>query len=322
MNQKSIITALAGLVTLAGFIFAGVKACRKLHRPRVLTRQESLDLKKGSFIFDREKYLAFMKQARTRSPVNYSFHTITHGENYWTIRKKYGIKSVFTIFGCNPFIPDVHARLSWQIVIPKKDGILHIAGKGETVESIADLYNLEKKESIERLANINKNFYGRFQEKQIVFVPWAKLPTEWMAEKLRQSYMRHAMFASPLGPRRVSSKFGMRKHPIFKVNRMHKGIDIPAKPGTSVHAAAGGVVAFKGWMTGYGRTVQLVHKNGFTTTYGHLRSYPKWLKPGIRVQKHQIIGWVGSTGWSTGPHLDFSIRKNGKPVNPLKYLGW
>lgn len=124
---------------------------------------------------------------------------------------------------------------------------------------------------------------------------------------------------APLSYRHISSGFtGARMHPITRKISAHYQIDYAAPSGTPVVASARGTVASAGWEGGWGNMIRLTHDNGYTTHYGHLRAFAKGLRAGESVSRGQIIGYVGSTGWSTGPHLDYGVKLNGVPINPLK----
>jgi murein DD-endopeptidase MepM/ murein hydrolase activator NlpD len=129
--------------------------------------------------------------------------------------------------------------------------------------------------------------------------------------------LRKAFLRSPLRFTRISSRFATsRLHPILRVRRPHLGVDYAAPIGTPVHAAADGVVAFAGWLGGFGRTVRVRHKNGYETLYGHLSRLD--VRPGQRVAQGQRVGAVGRTGLATGPHLDYRMRRDGRFVDPLR----
>lgn len=119
------------------------------------------------------------------------------------------------------------------------------------------------------------------------------------------------------GGGRLSSRFGYRVHPIFKSRRMHAGIDLAAPRGTPIYASGDGVVEKAQRVSGYGLYVQLEHVNGYETGYGHMSRIADGMKPGVRVRQGQVIGYVGSTGNSTGNHLHFEIRINGRVQDPL-----
>lgn len=114
------------------------------------------------------------------------------------------------------------------------------------------------------------------------------------------------------------SGFGMRRHPILRRRRMHKGVDWAAPRGTRIYAAGDGVIHQAGWKAGYGRWVSIRHKNGYVTGYAHQSRIAKGIKRGVPVKQGQVIGYVGSTGFSTGPHLHYEVMVNGRHVNPLK----
>lgn len=116
---------------------------------------------------------------------------------------------------------------------------------------------------------------------------------------------------------RLSSRYGYRTHPIFKNRRLHAGIDLAAPRGTPIYAGGDGEVDIAGWTGGYGRYVAIDHVNGFRTTYAHMSRIADGLRPGDRVKQGQLIGYVGSTGNSTGNHLHYEILINGRTVDPL-----
>ena len=131
--------------------------------------------------------------------------------------------------------------------------------------------------------------------------------------------LRKQLLKAPLKYTRISSRFTYaRKHPIYKVYRPHTGVDFAAPAGTPVYAVADGTVIFKGWNGGGGNTLKIKHAGNLQTAYLHLSKYAKGIAQGTRVSQGQLIGYVGSTGASTGPHLDFRIWKNGTPIDPLK----
>lgn len=131
--------------------------------------------------------------------------------------------------------------------------------------------------------------------------------------------MRKAFLKAPLSYTRISSEFTYsRRHPITRKVRPHTGIDYAAPAGTEVMSIGDGVVVYKGFRTAEGNMVKIKHNSVYTSAYLHLSRYGRGLNVGDRVRQGQVIGYVGSTGYSTGPHLDFRIWKNGTPINPLK----
>lgn len=128
---------------------------------------------------------------------------------------------------------------------------------------------------------------------------------------------KEGFLRSPLEFSRVSSGFSMRLHPVFGTWREHKGVDYAAPHGTAVKATADGVVEFVGQQNGYGNFIVLRHREKYTTAYGHLSGFARQIKPGTKVVQGETIGYVGSTGWATGPHLHYEFRINNVHQDPL-----
>ncbi len=128
--------------------------------------------------------------------------------------------------------------------------------------------------------------------------------------------MTKSLMKTPINGARLSSSYGMRKHPILGYNKMHKGVDFAAPTGTPIFAAGNGVIEFAGRNGGYGKYIRIRHDSTYKTAYAHLSSYKKGIYSGARVKQGDIIGYVGSTGRSTGPHLHYEIIVNGKQINP------
>ncbi len=119
------------------------------------------------------------------------------------------------------------------------------------------------------------------------------------------------------GGGRLRSRFGMRVHPIFGTRKLHTGVDLAAPRNTPIYAAGDGIVKRAQWVSGYGRFTEIQHRNGYLTRYAHQNKFAEGIAPGVAVRQGQIIGYVGSTGNSTGNHVHFEVRINGNPVDPL-----
>ncbi|MEM1022439.1 MAG: M23 family metallopeptidase [Myxococcota bacterium] len=122
---------------------------------------------------------------------------------------------------------------------------------------------------------------------------------------------------SPVKFATITSRFGLRRHPVLKYVRAHKGVDYGAPRGTGIWAVGGGVVTWAARRGGYGRLVEVRHRNGLSTRYAHLSRYGPGIRKGTRVRQKQVIGYVGSSGMATGPHLHFEVLRQGRQTNPL-----
>jgi murein DD-endopeptidase MepM/ murein hydrolase activator NlpD len=124
-----------------------------------------------------------------------------------------------------------------------------------------------------------------------------------------------ALMKTPINGARLSSTFGMRKHPILGYNKMHRGTDFAAPTGTPIMASGSGIIEQVGWNGAYGKYIRIKHNSKYKTAYAHLNGYARGIKKGAKVRQGQIIGYVGSTGRSTGPHLHYEVLVNGKRMN-------
>jgi murein DD-endopeptidase MepM/ murein hydrolase activator NlpD len=185
----------------------------------------------------------------------------------------------------------------------------------------------ERREALDELeaARAAKQKVLAAAEKQIS--AWEKQEDELLAESKRiEELIKKAAQQAAKGSGdltrpvygAVTSGFGYRIHPIFHVRKMHTGVDFDVDMGTPIKAAAAGTVIFAGWRGGYGKCTIIAHGGGIVTLYGHQSQI--LVSAGQQVKQGQVIGKVGSTGYSTGPHLHFEVRVNGSPVDPLKYL--
>lgn len=117
---------------------------------------------------------------------------------------------------------------------------------------------------------------------------------------------------------RISSLFGYRRHPIYKTTKFHSGVDYAAPRGTAIYASGSGTIEMARYVNGYGNFIKIRHNSEYETAYGHMHKFASGMRPGVKVKKGQIIGYVGSTGRSTGPHLHFEILRKGQRIDPLK----
>ncbi|MFW6358239.1 MAG: murein hydrolase activator EnvC family protein [Chroococcales cyanobacterium] len=185
---------------------------------------------------------------------------------------------------------------------------------------------LAQKSEIEAQYNVQQQLISRLnQDQEALDAAYEQLAkdSEAIGELIRQRVMdkRPRSGTGQLiypSKGKITSKFGWRKHPISGKTRLHNGIDLGATYGTPIHAADSGTIIFSGWYGGYGNTVIIDHGDGFTTLYAHASKL--YVTEDSNIQQGETIAAIGSSGLSTGPHLHFEVRKNGKPVDPLDYL--
>ena len=181
--------------------------------------------------------------------------------------------------------------------------------------------------SYETLINESRNefSYGKIKYINLIF---KKNNLEYFYFKTNDGYVNYfnkegknaqkSLMKTPIDGARLSSSFGMRKHPISGYNKMHKGLDFAAPKGTPIYAAGNGVIEYVGKNGGYGNYIRIRHNSSYKTAYAHLSKYKKGIYKGLRVNQGEIIGYVGSTGISTGPHLHYEVIYMNKQINPKK----
>ena len=129
--------------------------------------------------------------------------------------------------------------------------------------------------------------------------------------------VRKALMRTPINGARLSSGYGMRRHPILGYNKKHLGVDFAAPTGTPIYAGGDGTITMLGWHGNFGKYIRIRHNSTYSTGYAHLNGYAKGMKRGKRVRQGQVIAYVGSTGMSTGPHLHYEVMRGNKRINPM-----
>jgi LysM repeat protein len=244
--------------------------------------------------------------------VKVTVHTVQMGENYWTIAKNNNL-DVYSLIGANPTMP-FRAKIKQTMNLLSRKGVLHVVAKGEELAKIALDYGVDEKTL--KIEN-GIHWWHNLHEGDVVFIPNAK--PLLMVKEWKDYFSRRGIFGDPLGHwEKINSPFGVRVDPLTGDTRHHGGVDLHAKYGDPVYAAANGKVVFTGVSGGYGNLIVVAHGNGLQTYYGHLSKI--YAKTGQRVHRGTLIGRVGATGRVTGPHLHFEIRKNGRAQDPLLYI--
>ncbi len=238
-------------------------------------------------------------------------YKIRSRDNVKKIAKRFGLRPD-TVISVNNLKSRKSIRIGEHLIIPNRNGTIHTIKNGESLDTIAKKYK-KYRVTTEKLQNIN----GIFEEEKLVagtklFIPGGRLPG-YIIDRFGAEY------AKPLRGV-ITSAYGWRRNPFsHRGKEFHPGIDIAAPYGAPVRAAKSGRVRFAGWKGGYGKLVIIDHGGGLESRYGHQSKI--LVKKGQKVRKKQIIGKVGSTGRSTGPHLHFEVRKHNKIINPNKLSG-
>ncbi len=239
--------------------------------------------------------------------LKFFFYKVKQGENISSISKKLGL-NMDTLVSLNSMENAHSIAVGSRILVPNVPGILYTVKNGDNIDKISKAYGIQ----IADVLDANDKVDPEIREGDILFLPGAQLSAKERAKAFGY------LFSKPIRGR-YTSGFGIRFHPIYKRKKFHTGIDIAAPIGSVVKSAKEGRVIFAGWNGGYGKCVIIKHQLGYETVYGHMSKIS--VSVGQYVKQGQMVGRVGSTGVSTGPHLHFEVRKYGQVTNPLKYTG-
>lgn len=242
-------------------------------------------------------------------PVTYSTYTVKSGETIESITLKFGLRSISTLISANDITNVRRLQAKQKLTVPSQDGIIHKVRSGDSLNALSVRYRV----SVEDILDANDLDTDVLSKDQKLFIPGAKLDSETLKDAMGET------FKSPISARwRLTSHFGPRTDPISGVYSNHTGIDMACPQGTPIMAAMSGTVLKAGWSNIYGNYVIVKHPKGYQTLYGHMTKYV--VKAGQLVDQGTRLGFVGSTGYSTGPHLHFTVYKNGKRVDPLPLI--
>ncbi len=187
--------------------------------------------------------------------------------------------------------------------------------KEDKFQIMYEIFLNEKKEIVETGEILFANLKISGKDNSLYY--FDTLGSEGHYDKSGRS-VKKALMKTPINGARLSSPFGMRKHPIDGFNKMHRGTDFAAPMGTPIMASGDGVITKAGWCGGGGNCIKIKHNSTYQTVYAHMSKFARGMKTGVRVKQGQTIGYVGSTGKSTGPHLHYEVIVNGKKVNSQK----
>ncbi len=290
----------------------------------VLVEEEALSTSMQNFIaltgsshVYEEEALALIAHADVEDlytqSVTFTTYTVQSGDSIHTISNKFGLDNISTLIGINNI---ENVRLLWagqKLTVPSIDGLTHEVVKGDSLEGIATDYSV----TIEEILDVNELDSSIIHIGDKLFIPGARLDTNSLRMAMGE------LFKFPLASKnwRISSNYGYRADPFTGVRSFHTGDDFAIAKGTPVRSSMSGTVSVAGYSSIYGYYVIINHHNGYQTLYAHFMEAAP-VKKGQNVSQNTIVGYVGSTGYSTGNHLHFSVYKDGKLVNPRTIINY
>ena len=240
-------------------------------------------------------------------PVTYSSYTVRGGDTVSGIAARFGLDNISTILSVNGIENARRIRSGQRLRIPSMDGVLYKAQDEDSLVSIAARFSAP----LEAILDANDLTESKLEAGQELFIPGARLSTYDLRRAMGE------LFIYPIRGR-LTSRYGSRADPFTGAKSFHTGVDLAAPTGTSIKASSDGRVAAAGWQNVYGNYAIITHAGGYQTLYAHMSSLS--VKRGQYLTQGDEVGKVGSTGYSTGPHLHFSVYKDGKTINPFSVL--
>lgn len=238
-------------------------------------------------------------------PVTYQNYVVKSGDTISGITKKFGLRNISTLIAVNDIDNVRQLAQGQKIKIPSIDGLVYTVKQGNSLQGIASKFNIP----VEDLLDVNELESEKLFVGQTLFIPGAKMDSESLKKALGE------LFICPITDKfKISSHYGKRADPFTGVASSHTGVDLACPQGTPIRAAMSGQVLKVGTSRIFGNYIIITHNGGYQTLYAHLHKI--LCKKGTWVSQGTKIGLVGSTGYSTGPHLHFSAYKYGKLINP------
>lgn len=242
-------------------------------------------------------------------PVTYRNYKVQSGDTIDRIARKFGLKNISTLISVNDIQNVRQLQEGKKIKIPSMDGIIYTVQSGDTLEKITTQYNVK----LTTFVDINELSSETLSAGQTLFIPGASLDKEVLRNRMGE------LWQIPLKASfRWTSPYGKRIDPIKGTPSNHTGTDMACPTGTPIYASRSGTVSFTGTSNVWGNYVIINHSNGYQTLYAHMSKIIA--RKGQSVDQTTKIGLVGNTGYSTGPHLHFTVYKNGKLVDPMSIL--
>jgi murein DD-endopeptidase MepM/ murein hydrolase activator NlpD len=299
-----LLRAVKGMLIAFVFVLLIGNIIGALVRDPIRVRPDAYLLPDGFPLFtSRDDYLKLVREYRRDFGVNVAIHVVRKGESLWDIARGRGV-SIDTIIAANPFLTSLNASEGMEIVVPGEEGVL------QPVDNMLDVVRMRRR--LPDCEGVSGRYLpGIFEwfskdDMRFVFFKGARpvVVNRYIARlyEVRRNYQ-----APVLGY--FSSMFGMRGE------EFHSAIDISAPVGTPIRPIREGIVSFTGWMDGYGKTIMVLHPEGYVSTYGHLAKIN--VAEGQTVEKKTVIGTIGMTGRTTGPHLHLMMSRHGRYIDPL-----